>query len=201
MGDLNSLSHFLSRILRHDAVEVGLEVSSEGYVDIEAILELPQASEYTLEDVERVVRRDSKGRFKIREHCGVKQIKATQGHSMQLESPHQEMDTITHWTEAQFVIHGTRRRNLTSILADGLSRQNRSHIHFATGERNVQSGMPGYCDTVIELDMRKALSDGLRFYKSENGVILSPGNSRGYIPKKYFKKIYDRHTKASIPMD
>ena len=55
---------------------------TEGYVDIDAFLDLPEAACYTLADVERVVLKDSKGRFKIREHCGVKQIKATQGHSM-----------------------------------------------------------------------------------------------------------------------
>ena len=34
-------------------------------------------------------------------------------------------------------------------------------------------------------------ADGIRFYESVNGVILSPGNSNGVIPKKYFKKAYN----------
>ena len=38
------------------------------------------------------------------------------------------------------------------------------------------------------------ISAGFKFYKSENGVILSTGDSNGYIPKKYFKRIYDRHS-------
>lgn len=201
MGDLNRLSHLLSRILRHAAVDRDLDISSEGYVDIDAFLDLPEAACYTLADVERVVLKDSKGRFKIREHCGVKQIKATQGHSMTLDDPHKDMEPIRHWTEAQFVIHGTRRRNLDSIKATGLSRKGRSHIHFATGETNVKSGMPGYCDTVVELDIKKAMEAGFKFYKSENGVILCTGDAHGFIPKRYFKKIYDRRTRSPISME
>lgn len=201
MGDLNRLSHFLARILRHEAIREGLPIDSGGYVDIDDILDLPEASHYTPEDVERVVRNDSKGRFKIKSNGGVKQIKATQGHTMQLPNTHEEMTPIIHWTEARFVIHGTRRRNLNSILSQGLSRQSRQHIHFATGETGVRSGMPVYCDTVIELDMEKAMQGGIKFYKSENGVILSSGNSSGFIPKEYFKRVYDRHSKSPIPID
>lgn len=35
----------------------------------------------------------------------------------QLPNTHEEMTPIIHWTEARFVIHGTRRRNLNSILS------------------------------------------------------------------------------------
>ena len=57
---------------------------TEGYVDIEEILDLPEASEYTLADVERVVRRDRKGRFTIKSDGIVKKIKATQGHTIKV---------------------------------------------------------------------------------------------------------------------
>lgn len=200
MGDLNSLSHFLSKLLRHEATKRGLDISAEGYVDIEDILDQPEASAYTLEDVERVVRRDRKGRFAIKSDGIVKCIRATQGHTIKLENP--QLEPVTHWTQAQFVIHGTRRKNLTSILANGLSRKNRQHIHFAVGEtRDVKSGMPNYCDTVVEVDVEKAMRDGLKFYKSENDVVLCPGDSNGYLQKKYFKRIYDRKTKTPLPMD
>ena len=59
-------------------------IITEGYVDIEDILNLPEVSNYTLEDVERVVQRDRKDRFKIKNDGIVKLIKATQGHSIQV---------------------------------------------------------------------------------------------------------------------
>ena len=57
---------------------------TEGYVDIEDILDLHEASAYTLEDVERVVRRDRKGRFSIKTDGIVKMIRATQGHTIKV---------------------------------------------------------------------------------------------------------------------
>jgi len=39
------------------------------------------------------------------------------------------------------------------------------------------------------------LADGIKFYRSENGVILSKGDSNGCIPTKYFKRAYDRQTR------
>jgi len=35
-------------------------------------------------------------------------------------------------------------------------------------------------------------SGGIEFRKSENGVILSKGNSNGCITREYFKRAYDR---------
>jgi hypothetical protein len=33
--------------------------------------------------------------------------------------------------------------------------------------------------------------DGIKFYRSENNVILSPGDSEGFIKPKYFVKVVD----------
>lgn len=38
------------------------------------------------------------------------------------------------------------------------------------------------CDTYIELDLRKAMDDGVKFFESRNNVVLSPG-IEGVIPK------------------
>ncbi|OWF41912.1 tRNA 2'-phosphotransferase 1 [Mizuhopecten yessoensis] len=83
----------------------------------------------------------------------------------------------------------------------GLSRKRRDHIHFAQGESGQTSGFPSYCDIAIEINLNKALRDGLKFYKSENDVILSPGNASGFIPKKYFKKAYNIRTRENFSLD
>lgn len=51
---------------------------------MEDILELPEASHKTEEDVRRIVKNDTKGRFSIRTKHGNLQIKATQGHSFKV---------------------------------------------------------------------------------------------------------------------
>lgn len=72
---------------------------------------------------------------------------------------------------------------------------NRNHIHFATGlpsDNRVTSGMRRDVDVLIYINLKKALDCGLKFYKSTNGVVLSPGDSEGVIGPQYFLKVSDR---------
>lgn len=56
---------------------------ADGYVDVEEILELHEASNKSEDDVRRIVKNDGKKRFSLKE--GLKlQIKATQGHSIKV---------------------------------------------------------------------------------------------------------------------
>nr|CAD7437964.1 unnamed protein product [Timema bartmani] len=90
------------------------------------------------------------------------------------------------------IIHGTHWQHWDQIRTEGLSRMNRLHIHFSPGEPSdsqVISGMRQSCQIYIYIDVRKALADGLKFYKSKNNVILSPGNERGYIRPQYFSQV------------
>lgn len=70
---------------------------------------------------------------------------------------------------------------------------NRNHIHFATGllgDEGVISGMRYSCTHLIYVDLEKALEDGIKFFKSENGVVLTEGvKGEGYLPKEYFTKV------------
>ena len=38
------------------------------------------------------------------------------------------------------------------------------------------------------------LPDGIKFYKSANGVILTSGDEQGFLRPKYFRKIVDAKT-------
>lgn len=67
----------------------------------------------------------------------------------------------------------------------------RNHIHFAPGmpkQEGVISGMRGSCDVYIEIDLFKAMKDGINFYISSNNVILTEGVN-GALDPKYFKKV------------
>jgi 2'-phosphotransferase len=44
---------------------------------------------------------------------------------------------------------------------------------------------------LIYIDIDKAIDAGLKFWLSENGVILSEGNENGYILRKFFLKVVD----------
>lgn len=66
----------------------------------------------------------------------------------------------------------------------------RNHIHLSQGY-NATSGMRNSCDLLIEIDVQMAMQDGVIFFKSQNGVILTEGID-GFLNKKYFKLVKDR---------
>ncbi|KAG9284402.1 hypothetical protein G9A89_023659 [Geosiphon pyriformis] len=143
-------------------------------------------------------------------------IRANQGHSIQVEQL--ELVRITDPTLFPQVIHGTYMTNWKSIESKGLSKMSRNHIHFANGrwgDPNVKSGVRANCDLFIIVDLEKAIAgkvdfifilnnnnrlylikknifviDGIEFFESANGVILSKGID-GILSTKYFKKVED----------
>ncbi len=65
----------------------------------------------------------------------------------------------------------------------------RQHIHMAGGRPGeVLSGMRPSSAVVVTVDVGRARADGIRFFKSENGVILSDGKD-GVIEPRYFKHV------------
>lgn len=68
--------------MRHGAVKEGLNISSEGFIDIKEILSHKSLRHYTAEDIERIVRNNDKQRFTLREKEGALEIRANQGHSL-----------------------------------------------------------------------------------------------------------------------
>ena len=123
-------------------------------------------------------------------------IRANQGHSV--KSVKIEMEPILSTENYPTIIHGTDQKAWLSISQDpkGLRRMKRNHIHFATGllgEEGVISGMRFSATVLIYIDLEKALKDGILFYKSENGVVLTEGlNNEGYLPREYFLKVVTR---------
>jgi 2'-phosphotransferase len=108
-----------------------------------------------------------------------------------------DMIEINNSKELENCIHGTYLRHWESIKRQGLSRMNRQHIHFTTaylGADTVISGMRSNCQLAIHIDTDKALKDGIKFYKSENGVILTEGNEQGLLLPKYFLKVVNLKT-------
>lgn len=51
---------------------------------------------------------------------------------------------------------------------------------------------------LIYLDLGKALRDGLKFYVSSNGVVLSPGDEHGYIRPQYFLRV-EKANRQTLP--
>lgn len=104
---------------------------------------------------------------------------------------HELLSPITSPSDVPSCIHGTFERFLDSIKETGLNRMKRNHIHFTTSlpnEGEVISGMRKSCEVAIYIDIENAMNDGIKFYRANNGVILTEGDN-GIIHNKYFKEI------------
>ncbi|TWW55694.1 tRNA 2'-phosphotransferase 1 [Takifugu flavidus] len=200
------LSKSMSYVLRHGADQMGLQISSDGFLFVDELLAHPQFRSYSLEDVERVVNTNDKQRFKLRSHPenGCLQVRASQGHSikvMDLELKPVLAGSPDCPAEA---VHGSYLRNWSSIKQQGLSCMNRTHIHLAPGlpgEDGVISGMRKDCDLAVYVDILKALADGIEFFWSENGVLLTTGNAEGMLLPKYFcRALRLKPTRSLLPL-
>ena len=61
----------------------------------------------------------------------------------------------------------------------------RRHIHIVESDSAI-SGKRKSANIKIYIKMKEAMDDGYKFYRSANGVILTPGNQDGILPPKYF---------------
>ena len=185
---MDVLSRKLSHTLRHNAHKEHLHVQKDGFVNINELLQTQKFQNYTYQDVVNVISNCRKKRFAISNDGNF--IRANQGHS--IDVPDLELECITLENSPRQVIHGTYKLAWESIKTQGLSCMKRQHVHFTTeipGKNTVISGMRTSCNVYIHLDIKKAIADGYKFYKSANGVILSPGNEFGFIEPKYFEKV------------
>jgi 2'-phosphotransferase len=54
------------------------------------------------------------------------------------------------------------------------------------------SGMRTNSAVLIHIDVVKAMGAGIKFYRSANNVILTPGNEEGFLLKEYFSGVERR---------
>lgn len=200
--DRNAEARRLSSVLRHQALKLGIKVRPDGYVSIADLRQKGGFCDLHEEDFKEIVDRDQKNRFSIwiDPNTEAWYIRANQGHSFPGIDPEKLLTKVTRVEDlAEFgirpntICHGTYLDAWEKIKTEGLRRMRRNHIHFGANA-NALSGMRRDAEVVIYLDIEGALRDGIAFYISSNGVILSPGlESRGVIAPKYFKSFRIRN--------
>lgn len=73
----------------------------------------------------------------------------------------------------------------------------RNHIHFSKGlpedtAADVISGMRNDAELLFYVDVQKSMEDGIEWWISDNGVVLTEGDKEGRIGPKYWKKVVGR---------
>lgn len=164
--DDRKLSKFMSLVLRHAPETAGLALDPQGWVAIDDLVRAAAAAFGAGRgDIERVVRESDKQRFVIT----ADRIRANQGHSVAVDlglaavEPPGEL-----W-------HGTAAANQAGILASGLERRSRQHVHLSADletARKVAMRRAGPW-IILRIDTAAMRAAGLPFYRSENGVWLA----------------------------
>ncbi|KAK3333420.1 KptA family-domain-containing protein, partial [Cercophora scortea] len=144
-------------------------------------------------------------------------IRANQGHSIKVDSSSlltplalplpdgtQPPNTLP---VPKTVIHGTYLAFWPRIVASGgLRPMGRNHVHCSTGlpedeAAGVVSGMRRDAEVLIYLDVAGSLRDGdengqagggIKWWMSDNGVVLTEGDADGLVPVTLFKEVVGR---------
>lgn len=131
-------------------------------------------------------------------------IRANQGHSIAIESSALLVPiTLEAGNVPKTVVHGTYFAFYQAIVeSGGLKKMSRNHIHFSTGlpedKQGVISGMRADAEILIYVDIRKSLEDGILWWISENGVVLTEGGENEMLSTKYWDKVVGRKLDVGI---
>ncbi|WP_426956458.1 RNA 2'-phosphotransferase [Muricoccus radiodurans] len=167
--DLGRASRFLALVLRHDPAAAGVTLDQQGWTDAGALLHGLRARghDLTADHLATIVATDAKGRYSLSPD-GTR-IRANQGHSVVAVSLDHRVET-----PPDHLYHGTAEPNLAPILAGGLRRMSRHHVHLSPDRDTAltvgrRHGRP----VVLRVRSGDMARDGHVFLRSENGVWLT----------------------------
>lgn len=174
-AEVKKISRRLTQALRHEPEALGLQLSSQGWIPIDTLLQALRDREkllVTREVLAIVVAENDKKRLTISED-GLS-IRAAQGHS----TTQVKMD-LPSVLPPFHLFHGTNRGALKSILDQGLRPMDRHHVHLSAdvttavnvGSRHSKRGKDPV--VVLQIDARAMSAAGAKFYQADNAVWLT----------------------------
>ena len=177
--EITHISKFLSLVLRHKPETLQLTLNENGWVATNSLLEKMNAAGTAIDLVllKHIVDTNTKKRFTFNDDLTY--IRASQGHSVNIDLGH------TPQQPPEILYHGTAVKNIESIMALGLEKQNRQHVHLSSDVATaVNVGTRHGKPVVFEIAAAKMHTDGYSFIISENKVWLTDN-----VPSKYLKVV------------
>lgn len=164
----DSMSRFLSLVLRHRPQVADVKPDAAGWVTIDSLIAGAQKAGRSLdyETLVSIVASNDKQRFQF-DDSGLK-IRAVQGHSINVTLNHRIAKPPA------VLLHGTVSKFLPSIRASGLLKQKRHHVHLHESRKvasdvGARRGVP----VVLSVDAEAMAADGFQFCVTPNGVWLT----------------------------
>ncbi|KAK7422876.1 tRNA 2'-phosphotransferase [Neonectria magnoliae] len=211
------VSKALSKLLRHQAESAKIQLDGEGYAPLNQVLAWGplKSLNVTLADIQSIVSSNDKQRFSIKPSPGADAdvsaastnaadylIRANQGHSIKLESAALLAPiTLEQGNVPARVLHGTYFYFWPKIVeSGGLKVMGRNHVHCSTGtpEDGAVSGMRRDAELLVEVDVEASLREGITWWKSDNGVLLTEGDAQGVLSSRFFKMVTGRHMDVGV---
>ncbi len=167
--DYKILSKTIAHALRHEPELYGLQLDSEGWAEISALLQaLRKYNRWKgLEenDIIKMNQVADKKRFEIKED----KIRAFYGHSAGANITKQET------LPPEILFHGTNAQAADIILKEGLQAMERQFVHLSADEKTaLQAGerKPGK-PVILLIEAKKAAKAGVHFYPGNDTIWLA----------------------------
>ena len=166
---LKQVSKYLALILRHKPEAGGLTLDAEGWAPVDGVLAAVRSrfGAFGRDDLEELVRTNDKRRYAF-DGSGAR-IRASQGHSLEVDLGLEQVEP------PPLLYHGTTAGFLDSILAQGLIKGKRHHVHLSEDpETAIRVGARRAGETVVlRVDSGAMAAAGHAFYRSANHVWLT----------------------------
>jgi putative RNA 2'-phosphotransferase len=171
---LESLSKFLSLILRHKPEVAGIELDEQGWADVDALIEGAEEAGKELDrpTLEAIVKHDDKQRYSF--SPDKKKIRANQGHSVQVDLGLEPVEP------PKFLYYPTEERFVERIMFQGLQPGKRNHVELMESLAEAEAAGDSPDAIIFRIRAKRMFEAGLPFYQSANGVWLADK-----VPAKY----------------
>jgi putative RNA 2'-phosphotransferase len=157
---------------------MGLTLRPGGWVPVDDLLAAANDHGFSIsyDELVECVETNDRRRFSFDETGDL--IRANEGHSVEVDLQLEEREP------PEVLYHGTVERFLSAILAEGLIKGKRHHVHLSkdveTARRvGARRGKP----VVLTVDAGGMHRDGHKFYLSDNGVWLTDAVPSKYLPR------------------
>jgi putative RNA 2'-phosphotransferase len=177
--NVKSTSKFLSLVLRHKPEEIGLLLDENGWASVDELIQKINAkgNNIDIDLLNEIVETNDKKRFAFNDDKT--KIRASQGHSIEIDL------ALEPSLPPNILYHGTATRFVESILKEGLTKQQRQHVHLSEKlETATKVGARHGKPVILIVNAKQMQEDGFLFYKSENNVWLTDNVGVKYISKK-----------------
>lgn len=176
--DLDSLSRFLSFILRHKPESIGIALDEHGWANVEELLAgINEQHFIDMGMLEEIVATDNKQRYSFNEDKTL--IRANQGHSIPVDVELEKKEP------PEYLWHGTGEKYVACIKEQGLLPKSRLYVHLSMDyETAVKVGSRHGKPVIFKIPAKKMAAAGHAFYRAVNGVWLTKE-----VPSEYLEEV------------